>query len=333
MKATDPDDEIEVIEILVSDKDVQEFKRLDAFLAAKLPEFSRSLVKKFFQDGKISFSDESIKTELKKMPPIGTEILFEVPPAKAVDIEPQNIPLEILFEDEHLILINKPAGLVVHPAPGNPDQTLVNAILYHCPDLKGIGNEKRPGIVHRLDKGTSGVMVVAKNQKCHEGLVNLFSKHDIERRYQAIVLGSKIPPSHTLESTIGRSPHNRLKMAANVKNGKNAITHMKVIQFFDKFSHVELKLETGRTHQIRVHLSQLLNTPIVNDLLYGRSKEEIHFQNSVMRNILKDYDYPLLHAKELGFNHPVTGEYLNYQTPPPPAFQAVLAALNGDELK
>ena len=330
MKNQDYTEELEVIAITVSAKDAQDFKRLDAFLASKLPEFSRSLIKKFFQDGKISFSDNSIKTELKKMPPAGTEVLFEVPPPKSVDIEPQNIPLEILFEDEHLILINKPAGLVVHPAPGNPDKTLVNAILYHCPDLKGIGNEKRPGIVHRLDKGTSGVMVVAKNQKCHEGLVNLFSTHDIERRYEAIVLGSKINPMQTLESTIGRSPNNRLKMAANVKNGKNAITHMKVLEFFDKFSHVELKLETGRTHQIRVHLSQLINNPIVNDPLYGRSREELHFQSSEMKSILKNYEHPLLHAKELGFKHPITGQLLHYKSSPPDVFLAVLESLKGN---
>lgn len=319
----------EILELHVAASDVQQFKRLDAFLAAKLPEYSRSLIKKFFQDGKIQLSDSSVKVELKKMPPQGTCIFFEIPPVKDVDIEPQNIPLDILFEDEHLIIINKPAGLVVHPAPGNPDKTLVNAILYHCPDLKGIGNEKRPGIVHRLDKGTSGVMVVAKNQKCHEGLVNLFSTHDIERRYEAIVLGARIQPVQTLESTIGRSPHNRLKMAANVKNGKKALTHMKVLEFFDKFSHVELKLETGRTHQIRVHLSQLLNSPIVNDPLYGRSREEVHFQTSSMKNILKGYEYPLLHAKELGFIHPITGESLNYQTRPPQIFLDVLESLKG----
>lgn len=320
-------DNSEVVELTINQEHLNKFKRLDALLASELSEFSRNLIKKFFLDGKIYSSDPTIKIELKKMPPLGTVILFEIPPAKDVDIIAQNIPLEILFEDEYLIIINKPAGLVVHPAPGNPDGTLVNAILFHCPDLKGIGNEKRPGIVHRLDKGTSGVMVVAKSQKCHEGLVNLFSTHDIQRYYEAIVLGSKIKDNQTIESIIGRSPHNRLKMAANVKHGKNAITHLKVLEYFDKFSHVELKLETGRTHQIRVHLSQILNTPILNDTLYGRNKEESNFYNNQMKSYLANYEYPFLHAKILGFKHPITGKDLYFETQPPEIFQQILNSL------
>lgn len=326
---TEKSESLEVVKFTITKEHLNTFKRLDAFLADQMGEFSRNLIKKFFLDGKITCTDPSVKVELKKMPPEGSTILFEIPPPKAVDIEPQDIPLEILFEDEHLIIINKRAGLVVHPAPGNPDKTLVNAILFHCPDLKGIGNEKRPGIVHRLDKGTSGVMVVAKTQTCHEGLVNLFSTHDIERYYEAIVLGSKIQDNQTIQSTIGRSPHNRLKMAANVKNGKNAITHLKVLEYFDKFSHVQLKLETGRTHQIRVHLSQILNTPILNDPLYGRSKEETYFYNNKMKGILSNYEYPFLHAKILGFKHPITKKDLFFETNPPEIFQKVLLSLKG----
>jgi 23S rRNA pseudouridine1911/1915/1917 synthase len=302
-------------------------KRLDVVITKKLENVSRSIVKKLFQEGHI-VSDQKI--ELKKMPPVGTEISITLPEPAPVDVIAQNIPLEILYEDEYLLIINKPAGLVVHPAAGNPDGTLVNAILYHCPDLKGIGHEKRPGIVHRLDKGTSGVMVVAKEQKCHEGLVKLFSTHDIERYYQAIVLGGRIPQEATIDAPIGRNPNNRLKMAADVKNSKPAQTHLKVMEYFKSFSHVELKLETGRTHQIRVHLSQKLNAPIVNDPLYGRSKEEQYQMSSQLKGILKEYEHPLLHAKVLGFKHPITGKGLRFETEPPAIFQDVLEYLRSE---
>jgi len=314
--------------IQITEVDLEEHKRLDTFLAKKLPDYSRSLLKKFFDKG--LFSCETEELNLKKMPSLNTVIDFEEPVLEETDIKPQNIPLEILFEDEHLLVINKPAGLVVHPAPGNPDGTLVNAVLYHCPNLTGIGNEKRPGIVHRLDKGTSGVMVVAKSQKCHEGLVKLFSSHDIDRFYEAIVLGARLPSEKTIESLIGRSPHNRLKMATEVKNGKNAITHMKVLEFFKSFSHVELKLETGRTHQIRVHLSEIMKCPIINDSMYGREKEEKLNFSSKLKSMLKDYEHPFLHAKILGFVHPITSEKLYFETKPPQIFQDVLEALKNE---
>lgn len=255
-----------------------------------------------------------------------------MPQVQSTDIIAQDIPLEILFEDEYLIIINKQAGLVVHPAPGNPDGTLVNAILHHCPNLSGIGNERRPGIVHRLDKGTSGIMVIAKSQKCHEGLVNLFSTHDIERRYEAIILGNKIEKSGRIESLIGRSSSNRLKMSTNVKHGKNAITNFQIIKSYNKFSHIELKLETGRTHQIRVHLSEIKNAPIVNDPLYGRLKEDALRFNLEMKSLINHYEFPFLHAKVLGFIHPITGESLFFEQEPPLIFQNYLALLEKDFL-
>jgi 23S rRNA pseudouridine1911/1915/1917 synthase len=316
--------EEESLYFTVSTEDLEEFKRLDAYLAYKTTDISRSLIKKLFLNNHFK-SDE--KLELKKMPKLGTEIEFIIPEPEAVDITPQDIPLEVLFEDQHLIIINKQAGLVVHPAPGNPDGTLVNAILFHCKDLKGIGNEKRPGIVHRLDKGTSGIMVIAKDQRTHEGLVKLFSTHDIDRKYEAICLGTRLPAEERLESSIGRSQFNRLKMATNVKNGKNAITFMKVQEVFSRFSHVELKLETGRTHQIRVHLTELLNSPILNDLTYGRTKEEKRLQSAKLKSILKDYEYPFLHAKLLGFVHPITKEKLLFEAAPPQIFQDILKQL------
>lgn len=321
--------EEQILELTISEED-QSFKRLDAYLADAIPDLSRSLIKKLFLDGKIT-STNPTKLELKKLPPVGTEILIEIPKPAQTKIEPQNIPLDILFEDEHLIIINKQAGLVVHPAPGNWDGTLVNAIMYHCKDIKGIGNELRPGIVHRLDKGTSGVMVVAKSQKCHEGLVKLFSEHDIERRYEAIVVGAKLPSIEKIESTIGRNKNNRLKMQANVPGGKTATTNLKVLKIFKSFSHVELKLETGRTHQIRVHLSQIKNTPILNDPLYGRTKEERSIMPPQLKGVLGKYEHPFLHARILGFIHPITGEKIHYEADHPQIFNDVLECLDNYE--
>lgn len=311
---------------VVTEEDRTNFKRLDAYLSSKLPDLSRSLLKKFFLEGHFT---SNAKIELKKMPPIGTEIDYKAPELKDTDLVPQDIPLEILFEDEYLIIINKPVGLVVHPAPGHPDGTLVNAILYHCPDLQGIGNEKRPGIVHRLDKGTSGIMVVAKEQKTHEGLVDLFRDHNIQRKYEAIVLGAKLT-AQKIESVIGRNPQNRLKMKSGVKNGKNAITDLNIISYFQHFSHVELTLHTGRTHQIRVHLSEELNHPILNDPMYGRNKEEKHFLSNQMKGLIKDFEHPFLHAKILGFTHPITKEKLYFEKEPPELFQNVLKRLSDE---
>lgn len=316
------------ISLVISEDDHKQFKRLDALLAEKLPTLSRSLIKKLYERGHFS-STQNI--ELKRMPKIGTEIFFTMPDPTDTDIPAQDIPIEILYEDEHLIIINKEAGLVVHPAPGNPDNTLVNAILFHCKDLKGIGNEKRPGIVHRLDKGTSGIMVIAKNQATHEGLVSLFSKHEIKRQYQAIVRGQNLPEHITLNAPIGRSPHNRLKMATHVKNAKLAITHLNRLEVFQYFSHVELTLETGRTHQIRVHLSELLNAPILNDLTYGKSKEEKYLMGNELRSLLKNYEYPFLHAKLLGFIHPITKKNLLFEKGPPKIFQDALSILRPKE--
>ncbi len=313
-------------EITISTEDREAFKRLDLFLVHKCPQFSRSTIKRLFEDEQITC--ESTELELKKMPPAGTVIEIEVPPPVPSDLTAENIPLEILFEDPHLIIINKPAGLVVHPAPGHYSGTLVNAILYHCPDLKGIGAEKRPGIVHRLDMGTSGVMVVAKDQATHEGLVQLFSTHDIERKYEALIMGQPNHLNGTLTSTIGRHPSNRLKMSANVKNGKKAVTHYKIIQKFEQTSLVELTLETGRTHQIRVHLSQLLHTSVLCDPLYGAGESHIKKLPEVIRKLLENYPYQLLHAKELGFVHPITKKTLHFSAPPPEIFQAVLKALS-----
>lgn len=310
-----------LVEILITQEDLDSHKRLDAFLASKFKHFSRTTIKRLFEEGSFSCN---LKIELKRMPKAGTVILFEEPEIKDTEILAQNIPLDILFEDEDLIVINKQAGIVVHPAPGNYDGTLVNAILFHCPDLKGIGHEKRPGIVHRLDKGTTGVMVVAKSQMAHEGLVKLFSSHDIDRKYQALAYGNKIEKNLTIKSLITRNPNNRLKMTSKTDSGKEAITHVRVIDEFERFSHVELTLETGRTHQIRVHLSEQLNSPIINDHTYGKIKQEGFFLPPQVKSLLKEYEHPFLHAKTLGFIHPITKEKMFFEALPPKLFQEVL---------
>lgn len=307
---------------LIRSEDKDKHKRLDTFLCEKLPDFSRSQIKAFFEAGHFQ---SSVKLNLKKLPEINTKIVFNEPEVTKSELTSQNIPLNILYEDEFLLILNKPAGMVVHPAPGNPDGTLVNALLYHCQDLKGIGHIERPGIVHRLDKGTTGLMVVAKEQKTHNALVELFSKHDIQRQYQAIVLGSKLT-DQTIETKIGRHPKDRLKMSTKVKEGKNAITHLKVLKYFDSFSHVQLTLETGRTHQIRVHLSEVTKTPIINDATYGRAKEEKLKLGGILA-ILKGYEHPLLHAKVLGFIHPMTQKELYFEIGPNETFKKVLEAL------
>lgn len=318
-------EETENYSLTVNDEDREEYKRLDVYLAKKLPQFSRSTIKRLFESEDIS---SETKLTLNKMPAAGTVIEIEVPPPIPTDIIAENIPLEILFEDRHLIIINKPAGLVVHPAPGHYTGTLVNAILYHCPDLKGIGAEKRPGIVHRLDMGTSGVMVVAKDQATHEGLVTLFSTHDIERKYEALVGGQPATHSGTITTTLGRHPTNRHKMAANVKNGKKAITHYKTLKQFKGGAWMELRLETGRTHQIRVHMSSILHTPVLCDPVYGGSDSQIKKAPESIQKRLTEYPYQLLHAKELGFIHPITKEKLHFTAPPPEIFLAALQAFS-----
>lgn len=312
-------DNVEDLELVITEEDLQQYKRLDHLLTARYPEYSRSFLKNLHESDLIYREDER-KLELKKVPPIGTRIIIELPPPIPLEANAENIPLAILYEDEDLVVVNKPAGMVTHPAPGNYSGTLVNAILYHCPDLKGIGNVKRPGIVHRLDKGTSGVMVVAKSQKAHENLVAMFSKHDLERIYECITYQIPSPLSGKIESTIGRSPTNRLKMAANVKNGKKALTYYKVLHSNATFAHVECKLETGRTHQIRVHLSQLLKTPILNDETYAQVNKQKEKLSNELNQLLETYEYPFLHAKVLNFNHPLSGKRLEFSQEAPEMF-------------
>ena len=315
------EDILETYQVVITKEYLKKYRRLDQLLTEVSEGLSRSIVKKLFLKGHIT-SDQ--KLDLKKMPKEGTKIEISIPVPQDLDVKAENIPLDIIFEDEHLILINKPAGMVVHPAPGNYTGTLVNAIIYHCPDLKGIGNVKRPGIVHRLDKGTTGIMVVAKDQKTHEGLVKLFSEHNIKREYETLVIGHKMDRTGTLESLIGRSPYNRLKMSTKIKNGKDAITHYEVLGYYKHLAHVLVTLETGRTHQIRVHFSELLGRPLLNDPLYGNQAGQKKTLPAELVKCYQNYEHPLLHARTLGFTHPITKKEILYSVDPPETFKAVL---------
>ena len=308
--------------ISVTCEDHEEFTRLDQVLASKL-EQSRSFLKELYKKGAIT--SES-KIELKKMPPVGTEITINIPEPRESTAKPEDIPLKILFEDEHLAIVVKPVGMVTHPAPGNYTGTLVNAILHHCKDIQGVGDEKRPGIVHRLDKGTSGVMVVAKNQKCHEGLVKLFQAHDIDRYYEAISTSTKLNAEGRLESTIGRHPNNRLKMTTNIRGGKNSITNYKVLKYYDNVTHVQLKLETGRTHQIRVHMTHL-HYPLVGDPVYGGRLRLPAGASEEVADAVKNFKRQALHAKKLTLIHPESGKEMSWEVDLPEDMLYLLAML------
>lgn len=314
-----------LIEVIISTEISSEFKRLDVFLNDYLNQqglsVSRTEIKSLFEKGLIT--SETEKLSLKKIPKVETKISITIPAIAETELIAQNIDIQILYEDKDLVIVNKHQGLVVHPAPGHPDGTLVNAILYHCPDIEGVGDEKRPGIVHRLDRGTSGVMVIAKNTKCHRLLVEMFSHHDLERRYNALTIGKEPPVGGTLKSMIGRHPNHRIKMSTRTKsNPKEAITHYNLMASRDNIHLVECKLETGRTHQIRVHLTELLNLPLIGDELYGNVKTQKNLLPEALKSI--SLEYPYLHAKLLAFDHPITKEHLKFETPPPSRFQDII---------
>jgi 23S rRNA pseudouridine1911/1915/1917 synthase len=326
MKKPDDDSFIDELTFTISEEDCKRFIRLDHYLVEMMPDYRRNFIKGLYKENLISLAnpEDTNRLELKKMPPAGTEIVISIPPPIPVEAKGEDIPLNIIYEDEHLVFVNKPAGMVTHPAPGNYTGTLVNAIIHHCPDLGRIGDKIRPGIVHRLDKGTSGVMVVAKTQACHEKLVVLFSQHNIQRVYNCICLTQNIAVGGTLNSTIGRHPQHRKKMHINVPRGKEATTYYKILKQYSKINLMEMTLETGRTHQIRVHLSQLLKCPVVGDTLYGNPKQQLSILGEEYQQLLGSYEHPLLHAKILGLTHPITGEKLHFDVPLPQIMQETL---------
>ena len=289
--------------------------RLDAYIASIDESLSRMTVKKLIEDGKVFVNGNIAKSSYK----IKTNDVIELeePEAKTVDIVAQDIPIDVVYEDKDIIVVNKPKGLVVHPANGNWDGTLVNAIMAKCKDsLSGIGGEIRPGIVHRLDKDTSGLLIIAKNDKAHLNLSEQIKNREVKKIYYALVRGVVPENDATINMPIARSTKDRKKMAVD-KNGKEAITHFKVLERFDKYTLLEVKIDTGRTHQIRVHLSQI-GYPVVGDEVYSNGKNEfgVHGQ--------------LLHAKSLDFTHPSTGEKIHLEAEIPTEFANVLKKLRGE---
>lgn len=298
--------------------------RLDKALAGLLPALSRERLKALILDGRVAGErGEPVRDPSRRVNP-GQTFTLNVPEATAADAAAQEIPLVIAHEDAHLVVVDKPAGLVVHPAAGNLDGTLVNALLHHCGgSLSGIGGVARPGIVHRIDKDTSGLIVVAKTDAAHEGLARQFKDHSIERRYLAIVSGRPAPPSGTVDTWIGRSERNRKKMAVQRDGrGKRAITHYRVEEPLNGAALVECRLETGRTHQVRVHMSHI-GHPLLGDPVYGGGGK------GKLKDVLAKLSFrrQALHAASLGFIHPVTGERLRFESAPPADMQELLSRL------
>jgi len=297
--------------------------RLDRALAAAVPTLSRERLKALISSGAVAGPQgDAVRDPAAKAVPGGVYAV-EVPEPKPAHNEPQDIPLDILFEDDHLLVVDKPAGLVVHPAAGNFDGTLVNALLHHCAGrLSGIGGVARPGIVHRIDKDTSGLLVVAKTDRAHEGLAAQFAKHSIHRLYHAVVAGLPKPPSGTVDAPLARSSVNRKKMAiVEEGRGKRAVTHFRLVEPLRGASLVECRLETGRTHQVRVHMASI-GHPLLGDPVYGRARSD---HKDVLKRL--NFSRQALHAAELGFVHPVLNENLSFKSALPSDIQELLRAL------
>lgn len=287
--------------------------RLDKYLAEQFPEQTRSYLQKLIKDGEVLVNGKSVKTgyQLSK----GDEVSVNISEPKELDVEPQEMDLDIVYEDEDVILINKPKGMVVHPAPGHTTDTLVNGLLYHCKDnLSGINGVARPGIVHRIDRDTTGILIVCKNDMSHNSIAAQLKEHSITRRYRALVHGNLKEDKGTIEGPIGRHPVERKKMAINERNGKPAVTHYTVLERFGNYTLIECVLETGRTHQIRVHMTSI-GHPLVGDEVYGPTKCPFKLQGQC------------LHAMVLGFVHPRTGEYMEFSAELPEYFEDLLRKL------
>ena len=294
---------------------VTEPGRADAVIAAALDGLTRSAAQKWMEEGRVTLNGAPVKKNAKLQP--GDTLMISPPQPEEVDIVPQNIPLDVVYEDDDVIVVNKPVGMVVHPAPGHPDGTLVNALLYHCKEsLSGINGERRPGIVHRIDRDTSGLLIAAKNDKAHLSLAAQLEDHSLFRLYHAVTTGGFKETSGTVNAPLNRHPTDRKRMAVcRPGEGREAITHWQVIDSHDGYSHITCRLETGRTHQIRVHMASI-GRPLLGDVVYGNKKP-----------------YPglvgqCLHAAKLTFTHPTTGEQMTVEAPLPEWFTAVLKKLN-----
>ncbi|WP_044893836.1 RluA family pseudouridine synthase [Bacillus alveayuensis] len=301
---------MEVIQFTIE----EDKERIDKVIASLNEEWSRSQVQQWIKDGLVTVNGKAVKANYKCS--AGDAVVVELPEPEPLDVEPEEMDLDIYYEDADVLVVNKPRGMVVHPAPGHMRGTLVNGLLAHCKDLSGINGVLRPGIVHRIDKDTSGLLMVAKNDFAHESLVNQLVNKTVTRKYKAIVHGV-IPHDYgTIDAPIGRDKHDRQSMAVTEENGKEAVTHFRVLERFDKFTFIECQLETGRTHQIRVHM-KYIGYPLAGDPKYGPKKT-------------LPIDGQALHAGVLGFTHPRTGEYLEFEAPLPKEFQHVLDMLRNN---
>ena len=301
---------IKLDKIIVDKQDV----RLDVYIADKYKDLSRTMVQKLIEEGSIKVNGNIKKLSYKVQ--LNDEISICIPKAKETDLKPQEIPIEVVYEDDDIIVVNKPKGLVVHPANGNPDGTLVNAIMAMCKErLSGIGGELRPGIVHRLDKDTSGLLIVAKNDKAHINMSEQIKNRQVTKKYIALVRGVIQEDDATIDMPIGRSTKDRKKMAVT-KNGKQAVTHFKVLKRYPKYTLLEVKIDTGRTHQIRVHMAEI-GHPVVGDMVYSNGKNDFGIQGQ------------MLHAKSLDFKHPITGKQMHLEAELPQYFKSIL---EGEEI-
>lgn len=287
--------------------------RIDKYLSMLMEGYSRSYIQKIISDQAVIVNLKPVKANYRIS--VGDVVTITLPEPVRLDVKPENIPLDILYEDEDVLLINKPKDMVVHPAPGHYSGTLVNAVMYHCGDqLSTINGVLRPGIVHRIDKDTTGLLVVCKNDKAHRAIAEQLSVHSITRAYHAIVYNNFTEDEGTVDVPIGRMATDRKKMGINQKNGRPAVTHYRVLERFGRYTYIECRLETGRTHQIRVHMASI-GHPLLGDTIYGPVKDSFRLQGQA------------LHAKILGFIHPSTGEYMEFESPLPAYFTELLARL------
>lgn len=292
-------------------------ERVDRYLSEVLADFSRSYIQKLISDENVSINNKKCKSSSRLN--INDCVIITCPDSVVPDITPENIPLDIIYEDDDVLIVNKPKDMVVHPAAGHYEHTLVNAIMYHCADnLSGINGVMRPGIVHRIDKDTTGSIIVCKNDKSHESIANQLKVHSIKREYIAVCEGNIEENQGVINKTIGRSANDRKKMAVNVANGKEAVTHYEVLERFNGYTYIKCILETGRTHQIRVHMSSI-GHPIVGDIVYGTKKPPVKT------------DGQALHAYILGFIHPTSNEYVETVAPVPEYFEKLLQFLRNNK--
>lgn len=288
-------------------------ERIDKYLSGQLPDMTRSHIQKLIKEQLVTVNQTPVKANYKLI--VSDHVNVQIPEPVTPDIVPEEIPLDILYEDADILIVNKPKGMVVHPAPGHYSGTLVNAILFHCKDqLSGINGVLRPGIVHRIDMDTTGSLLVCKNDKAHQALAEQLKVHSITRKYHAIVHGNLKEDTGTIDKPIGRHPTDRKKMSTKCTNGREAVTHYRVLQRFGNYTYIECQLETGRTHQIRVHMASI-GHPILGDSVYGPAKCPFKLEGQT------------LHAKILGITHPTTGEYMEFDAPLPEYFTNLLEKL------